>query len=112
MTAAAPSANVPLPVTAFPTWCESTSAPSLSLTSRTRATISRSGADCTDASSRPPAATPWVGTPTTVMPWETRAAAKVCAAYSDGSSTRPEPTAGRPSSTQSAVTRETTCSGR
>ena len=72
VTAAAPSANVPLPDTAFPTWCESTSAPSLSLTSRTRAAISRSGADCTDASSRPPAATPWVGAPTTVMPWATQ----------------------------------------
>ena len=73
VTAAAPSANVPVPVTAFPTWWDSTSAPSLSLTSRTRATISRSGADCTDASSRPPAATPWVGAPTTVMPWATSA---------------------------------------
>ena len=111
-TAAAPSAKVPVPVTALPTWWDSTSAPSLSLTSSTRATISRTGADSTEASSRPPAATPWAGVPTTSMPWATSAAAKVCAAYSDGSSTRPEPAAGRPSSTHRAVIGETTCSGR
>ena len=106
-----PSVKLPVPRVASPMWWASTSAASLSLTSRTRSTISRTGALVTAAISRPlPPAMPYVGSPTTSMPAATSAATNICAAYSDGSSTRSKPTGSRPSSTQSAVIGETTSS--
>ena len=100
----APSVKLPVPRIASPTWWASTSAASLSLTSRTRSTISRTGALVTAAISRPlPPAMPYVGSPTTSMPAATSAAANTCAAYSDGSSTRRELSGSRPWSTHSAV---------
>ena len=60
----------------------------------------------------PAGAVAWTGEPDTVMPWRRSAAAKTCAARSDGSGTRPKPVAGRPSSTHSAEIGATTSSVR
>jgi hypothetical protein len=111
-TAAAPSAKVAGAPVAIATCRARTSAASLSLTSTVCSTICASGGLVTRAISLPAgSAALGSGTPTTSMPAFARAAAKTVAATWAGSSTRPVPSRGRPSSTQRDWIGATTSSG-
>ncbi len=108
-TAVTPPEKEPCPVTARPTWCAITSAPSLSLFWRTRSTMSASGRLVTCASSGAPgAAFLWCTAPVTRTPSPRRYDAKSAAAVAAGSATRLRPPGATPSSAQSAVIGETT----
>ena len=96
----------------MPTWWPSTSAPSLSLTSRIRSAMSASGALSTAASSADPGGTTTrSGLPTTFIPACASPAANAWAAAREGSADRSNPSCSRPPSTISAVIGLTMSSG-
>ena len=111
-TPAAPASNDPVPEVARPTWWPTTSAPSLSLTSRIRSATCDSGALSTEASSSAPAgATTRCGCPSTRSPAARRPSAKTWAAASDGSSDLRSLSGSSPPSTMSEVIGLTMSSG-